>query len=69
MRTYSVITLRPDSESDRQQFNEFRSNDINSLFNVLFFSLLIVNLYEMLRYLFTFKEFETLALVFALAVI
>ena len=69
MRTYSVITLSPDSESDRQQFNEFRSNDINSLFNVLFFSLLIVNLYEMLRYLFTFKEFETLALVFALAVI
>ena len=69
MRTYSVITLRPDSESDRQQFNEFRSNDINSLFNVLFFSLLIVNLYEMLRYLFTFEEFETLALVFALAII
>ena len=69
MRTYSLITLRPDHESDRKDFNDFRKSDIITLFKVLFFALLINNLYEMLRYLYTFDQFENLALVTALTII
>ena len=60
MKNYSVFTLQPHLSSEREEFNEFRRSDVESLARVFALVGILQTLFTMAKYIITRESSDEL---------